>query len=79
MTRSPKVRAIISGVKAIAQPSSALSSTGISTTMARTRSGACTAASRVALAPSEVPPSTASSSSRWSSSAIICSPKKGIE
>ena len=79
MTGSPKLSAIISGVKAIAQPISALSSTGISTIMPRTRSGACTAASSVALAPSEVPPSTASSTSRWSSSAIICCPKRGIE
>ena len=37
---SPRVSATISGVKAIAQPSSALSSTGISTTMPRRRSGA---------------------------------------
>ena len=43
MTGSPKVSATISGVKAIAQPSSALSSTGISTTMPRTRSGASSA------------------------------------
>ena len=40
MTGSPKVSATISGVKATAQPSSALSSTGISITMPRTRSGA---------------------------------------
>ena len=37
------------------------------------------AASSVALAPSEVPPTTASSIPRWSSSAMTCSPKIGIE
>ena len=55
MIGSPKVSAHISGVKAIAQPSSALSSTGISTTIPRTRSGCAAAASSVVLAPSEVP------------------------
>ena len=39
ITGSPNVSAIISGVKAIAQPSSALSSTGISMIMPRSRSG----------------------------------------
>ena len=38
---SPAVSATISGVKASAQPSSAWSSTGISITMPRKRSGAC--------------------------------------
>jgi hypothetical protein len=74
MIVSPNVRETSSGVKASAQPSSALSSTGISTSMPRTRSGAATVASSVALAPSEVPPTTACSSSRWSSSARICCP-----
>ena len=71
---SPNVSETSIGVKASAQPSRALSSTGISTIMPRTRSGAVTAASSVAFAPSDVPPTTASSISRWSSSATICSP-----
>ena len=58
--RRPKVRPSISGVKATAQPSSALSSTGISITMPRRRSGARAAASSVVLAPSDVPITTAS-------------------
>ena len=61
ITGSPKVSATISGVNAIAQPSSALSSTGISITMPRSRSGASDATSSVTLAPSDVPPTTASS------------------
>ena len=52
---SPTVSATISGVKASAQPSSALSSTGISITMPRRRSGASEAASSAVLAPSDVP------------------------
>ena len=56
MIGSPKVSATISGVNAIAQPSSALSSTGISITIPRSRVGASEATSSVALAPSEVPP-----------------------
>ena len=51
------------GVKAIAQPISAWSSTGISITIPRTRSGACAAASSATFAPSDVPRTTASGSS----------------
>ena len=52
---SPTLSATISGVKASAQASSAPSSTGISITMPRSRSGASAAASSAVLAPSEVP------------------------
>ena len=76
---SPKLSAIISGVKASAHASSAPSSTGISITMPRSRSGASAAASSAVLAPSEVPITTASSMPRWSSSAIVCRPKTVIE
>ena len=76
---SPKLSATISGVNASAHASSAPSSTGISMTMPRSRSGASEAASSAVLAPSDVPSTTASSISRWSSSAITCSPKKLIE
>ncbi len=76
---SPKLSAIISGVKASAQASSAPSSTGISITMPRSRSGASAAASSAVLAPSDVPSTTASSIPRWSSSAITCSPNRLIE
>ena len=62
-TGAPKVSPTSSGVNAIAQPSRALSRTGISTSSPRTRSGAAAAASRLTLAPSEVPPITA-----WSTS-----------
>ena len=58
---SPTVSATISGVKATAQASSALSSTGISSTIPRSRSGAAEATSSVVFAPSDVPPTTASS------------------
>ena len=58
-TGAPKVSPTSSGVNASAQPSSALSSTGISTSSPRTRSGAAAAASSAALAPSDVPPITA--------------------
>ena len=78
-TGAPKVSPASSGVKPIAQPSSALSSTGISINSPLTRSGAAAAASSDALAPSEVPPSTAWSTSRWSSSAIVWRPKIVIE
>ena len=64
MTGAPNVSEISSGVNAIAHASSALSSTGISITMPRTRVGASDTASSVVLAPSDVPPITASSSSR---------------
>ena len=74
-TGAPKVRWTINGVKASAQPSSALSSTGISISSPLTRSGAATAASREVLAPSEVPPITAWSISRWSSRAMTWPPK----
>ncbi len=69
------MRPTSSGVKAMAQPSSALSSTGISISMPFTRSGAAAAASSVTLAPSEVPPITACFTSAWSSSAIAWRPK----
>ena len=39
--------------------------------------GRCTATSRETLAPSEVPPMTACSAPRWSSSATTCSPNDG--
>ena len=67
-----------SGVKAMAQPSSALSSTGISISMPFTRSGAAAAASSVTFAPSEVPPITACFTPAWSSSAIAWRPKVGM-
>ena len=76
---APNVSATSSGVKAIAQPSSALSSTGISITIPRRRSGASEAASSAVLAPSDVPSTTASSTSRWSSSAITSAPNVVIE
>ena len=76
ITGSPTVSAIISGVNATAQASSALSSTGISTTIPRSRSGASDATSSVVFAPSDVPPTTASSTPRWSSSATTSWAKK---
>ena len=76
---SPKVSEISSGVNAMAHASNALSRTGISITRPRIRSGARTPASSVTFAPSDVPPTTASSISRWSSSATVCSPNSGIE
>lgn len=79
MTGAPKVSEIISGVNAIAQPSSALSSTGISISIPRTRSGAAETTSSVVLAPSEVPPTTARSMSRWSISASTCWTNNVIE
>ena len=74
-TGAPKVSPTSSGVKAIAHPSRALSSTGISISMPFTRSGAAAAASSAVLAPSEVPPMTALSTPAWSSSAIVWRPK----
>ena len=59
--------------------SSALSSTGISTNIAFTRFGVCLATVRVMFAPSEVPPTTALSIPRWSSSPTTCWAKKVIE
>ena len=79
MIGAPNVIETISGVKKIAQASSALSSTGISTTIPRTRFGASEATSSVVLAPSDVPPITASSIFRWSSSATTSRAKIGIE
>ncbi len=76
---APKVRWTISGVKASAHPSSALSSTGISISRPFTRSGAATAASSDVFAPSEVPPMTAWSISRWSSSPMTWPPKIVME
>ena len=55
-----------SGANARMPASSALSSTGISAITPRTRSGASTATSREALAPSEVPPTTA-----WSMPTVV--------
>ena len=76
---APNVSPSISGVKATAQPSSAWSSTGISTTMPRSRSGASDATSSVAFAPSDVPITTACGISRWSSSATTSRPNSLIE
>ena len=78
-TGAPKVSDSSSGVKPIAQPSSALSSTGISISIPCTRDGSAAHASSVVLAPSEVPPSTALSISRWSSSASVWAPNSVIE
>jgi hypothetical protein len=78
MIGSPTVSANISGVNATAQASSALSSTGISTIIPRSRSGASEATSRVTLAPSDVPPTTAASTPRWSSSPTTSCAKKPI-
>ena len=71
--------AISSGVKAAPQAGIALSSTGISMIIPCSRSGACEATSSVILAPSEVPPTIARSSWRWSSSAIVCRANSAIE
>jgi hypothetical protein len=65
-------------VNVSAQPSSALSSTGISISIPFTRSGAAAAASSVVLAPSEVPPITAWPTPAWSSIAIVCRPNSVI-
>ena len=59
--------------------SSPLSSTGISITIPRKRSGAIEAISSAVLAPNEVPITTACSIPRWSIRAITCSPKMLIE
>ncbi len=66
MTGSPMVTATSNGANATALATSALSSTGISSTMARNRLGAIEATSSVMLAPRDVPPTTASSILRWS-------------
>ena len=58
----------ISGAKAMIPASTALSSTGISSSSPATRSGAVAASSSETLAPSDVPPTTACSAPRWSSS-----------
>ncbi len=68
-----------SGVNAAAHAGIALSSTGISMIIPRSRSGAIEATSSVMFAPSEVPPTTASSRSRWSSSATVWCAKAFIE
>ena len=78
-TGAPSVSPSMSGVKATAQPISAWSSTGISITMPRSRSGASEATSSVVFAPSEVPITAASSISRWSSSATTSRPNSVIE
>jgi hypothetical protein len=67
------------GTNATPQATIAASSTGISTIMPRMRCGASAAASRATLAPNDVPRTTASSSPRWSMSAIVCSPNAVIE
>ena len=67
------------GTKARMPATSAWLSTGISTIRPLTRSGAMTATSSDTLAPSEVPPITACSAPRWSSSATTCSPNDVIE
>ena len=63
----------------MAQASSALSSTGISMSIPRRRSGAIEAVHSVTLAPRDVPPTTACSISRWSSSATVCWANWSIE
>ena len=60
LTRS----ASASGTNNAAAATMPFSSTGISSTRARTRSGAATAVSSATLAPSDVPPTTASSAPR---------------
>ena len=67
------------GVKITATASSAFSSTGISMNSARARSGVRAANSSETLAPSEVPPITACSTPRWSSSAATWSANELIE
>ena len=67
------------GVKISAAASRALSSTGISIIIARTRSGERWLSSRVVLAPSEVPPTTAWRISRWSIRDSTWRAKKVIE
>ncbi len=69
----------ISGAKARMPASTALSSTGISTSSPRTRSGARSATSSATFAPSEVPPTIAWGASRWSSRATTCSAKAVME
>ena len=69
----------ISGPNAISPASRPLSSTGISSSSPRTRCGAMSATSRETFAPSDVPPITAWSAPRWSSSSMTCSPKAVIE
>ena len=76
---SPKRSPASIGVKMAATDSSALSSTGISTHIALTRSGASLATVEGVFAPSEVPPITACSMPRWSSRPTTCWPKKVIE
>ncbi len=61
------------------QASSALSSTGISISMPCTLELSLAAASSVALAPSDVPPSTALSIPRWSIRPCTWAPKIVIE
>ena len=79
ITGSPNVSATSIGVNVSALGSSPLSSTGISITIPRNRSGAAEAISSAVLAPSEVPITTACSISRWSISATTCAAKKAIE
>ena len=69
----------MSGVNATAEPSSALSSTGISSTIPRSRSGAREATSSAVFAPSDVPMTTASSIASSSRSATTCSAKVDME
>ncbi len=69
----------MSGPNATRQPTSAESSTGISMTIPRTRSGARWPTSSAVLAPSEVPTITASPTARWSSSPTTCSAKSVVE
>ena len=60
------------GTKVMAAAGRAHSSTGISITRPRTRSGAWAATSRLTLPPSDTPPMTASSIPRWSRRATTC-------
>ena len=79
ITGIPRRRPSITGAKVATTPGSALSSTGISMKRPATRCGECVASSRATLAPSEVPPTIAASSSRWSISASSWRAKSGIE
>jgi hypothetical protein len=73
-------RAANSSGPTVSRPATvALSSIGISAIIPCIRSGAATATSSETFAPSEVPPTTAFSTSRWSSNPTVCSAKAGIE
>jgi hypothetical protein len=79
MARSPKVRATISGVKAIAQAQQRVVEHGHLDHHAADARRRMDRGLEGGVGPQGGPAETASSTSRWSSSAIICCPKKGIE